>query len=88
MVESSSLATEAGGVSCATESWREEIYTFTTAHSCSHDGGDRCDPVVDGLSRHSIRDVVEIEVTRLPLWTDLYPFQPGVVELVRGLEKG
>jgi hypothetical protein len=50
--------------------------------------GDRCDAVVDGLSRHLIRDVVEIEVTRLPLWADLYPFQPGVVELVRGLEKG
>jgi hypothetical protein len=31
---------------------------------------------------------LEIEATRLPLWADLYPFQPGVVELVRGLEKG
>lgn len=88
MVESSSLATEAGGVSCATESWREGVYTFTTAHSCSHDGGDGCDAVVDGLSRYSVRDVVKTEATRLQLWADLYPFQPGVVELVRGLRKG
>jgi hypothetical protein len=34
------------------------------------------------------RDVVKTEATRLQLCADLYPFQPGVVELVRGLEKG
>jgi hypothetical protein len=88
MVESSSLATEAGGVSCATEGWREWIYTFATAHSCSHNGGDGCDAVVDGLSRHSSRDVVEIEATRLPLWSRPLPVSAWCGGAGPGARKG